>query len=228
MTPEERARVEETIRSIRGVYSGCIYFFIQLVGGAVLGMLASGIPGAILQWLGAPDSVTQAVIVVGTISGFLLGVRSVRKDRWEGVRLHQLDLAENVIQEIHCTALDAVRVAPFSDEGPGFFLDVGDSKLLFVQGQSFEDFALDESDEADEDELDEAEHDVSFPCRELHITRTPHGGLTFVVECLGEPLEPSRVREPLDGQTEYVPENGEIITGSLATLEADLRHLRQR
>jgi hypothetical protein len=228
MTPEECAHVEQTIREIRGVYSGCIYFFIQLVGGAVLGMLASVIPGAILQWLGAPDSMIQTAIAVCTIGGFLLGVRSVRKDRRESTQPHLLDLAENVVEVIHCTVQDAVRVAPFEAEGPGFFLDVGDSKLLFVQGQRYEDDLLDQLDELDEDQLDEADEEVRFPCRELRMTRTPHGGLTLRFECLGESFEPSRVRGPLDGETEYVPADGEMLAGSLATLEADLRRLRQR
>jgi hypothetical protein len=224
MTRDERFNVGEHIRGSREIYSGCVYFFIQLVGGAVLGMLASVIPGTILQWLGAPISIAQAVVVVGTISGFLLGVRSVLKDRWEHVRPYQIALAENTIEEVHCTVLDAVRVSLGEDQGDSFFLDVGDSKLLYLEEWRF----FNELDGADEDELDEPDAEVRLPRRELHLTRTPRGGPILTRDWQGEPFEPSREREPLDGQTEYLPKDGEIVTGSLATLEADLRRLRQR
>jgi hypothetical protein len=225
MTPEERHDVEQTVEGVRGVYSGCVYFFIQLAGGTVLGMFAFAIPGALLHWLGAPETVMQVLFVLCSFGGFWLGVRSIRKDRREGTQRHLLDLAESTVQEIHCTVLDAVQVEPFEDEGAGFFLDVGDGKLLYVRRGSDE--VYEELNELDEDELDPPEGERRFPCRELRITRTPHGSLILRMEHLGEPFEPSRVRESLDGQVEYVPEDGEILTGSLVTLEADLRRLLQ-
>jgi hypothetical protein len=115
------------------------------------------------------------------------------------------------------------------DQGHSFFLDVGDSKLLYLEEwRLLDDEVPDELDATDENELDEPDEEARLLRRELRLTRTPHRGLILTWTWQGEPFEPSRVREPLDAKTEYLPDHGEILTGSLATLEADLRRLRQR
>src|SRR5713226_5611569 len=66
--------------------------------------------------------------------------------------------------------------------------------------------------------LDELAAEQRLLNRELHIVRTPNAHFMFEFECLGETLSPSRVIEPIGSM-----EDGEIITGTLAALEDDLR-----
>jgi hypothetical protein len=122
----------------------------------------------------------------------------------------ELDLTENQVEVLHCTVLDAVEVEGLEDFGPGYFLDLGDSTLLHVQGQY----------------LLELEDEGRFPNRQLRIVRTPHARISFAFECLGETFEPSRRVDVFTGQ-EYVPDDGEILRARLDTLQADLRRLEQ-
>jgi hypothetical protein len=115
MTPEERGHVERALRYTRsqlwrGWWPGCAYVFIALVGGATVGLLASGLLGGIVSWLlerlGLPTSVVRFVFTVllvgGPVIGFLAGLRMLWKDAAAATsssvtrgQALELDLTEN-------------------------------------------------------------------------------------------------------------------------------------
>ena len=217
MTPPERERVEWHLHQGKAERHGCVTYFIFLVGGATLGMLASVILLAPLQLLERfvpiPMFVRTACVFATSALGFLWGVRALVKEKQDQLRPYRRDLAEGVVDVIHCTVTDAAVVEPFEDEGTSFFLQVDDTRLLFLREYHLED----EPDDLGS-ELDELPAERHLLNRELHFVRTPNARLMLELERLGETFSPSRVIDPIGWM-----EDGEILTGTLDTLEDDLR-----
>jgi hypothetical protein len=208
-----------------GWWPGCFAVFIALFGPPTIGILISGLIGVLLSrllhWLGVPGPterlITLIVFYAGPVIGFLLGlcllVAYAVGSATEQLAARQAiarDLADDQVEVLRCTVLDAVEVDGLEDTGPGYFLDLGDSTLLYLQGQY----------------LDEFVEQDRFPNREIRIVRTPHAELSLSFECSGEGFEPSRVLE-LSAQA-HLPEDGEILSGRLDTLEEDLSRSRRR
>ncbi|HTE18547.1 MAG TPA: hypothetical protein VK689_09225 [Armatimonadota bacterium] len=157
-------------------------------------------------------------LVIGLVTGAAAGWRMLLSDDQpvrEAAERDRQDLIDGRLEILEADVYDAVEVEEFEDEGPGFFLDVGDRQLLFLQGQYLYDYLP---------TYQEEDMEPSFPCRRLRIARTPHGRTFRGIELLGAPLPPSRVR-PSFAEGEYVPQDGEIVTAHLASLDEDLRRL---
>jgi hypothetical protein len=210
MTDNERSLVESELRRIEGRPGGCYVFSY-----AGLGIFATALLTVLLNsFLRLPGWMAVALLTSGTLAGFLIGRRSLRLSIRKLEPPHRHDLEQGTVEVIRCTVLDAVMVdSPDPADGapPSYFLDVGDSRLLYID--------LEETAEA---ELGEP---ANFPVRELCLTRSPRAGVALGLECLGEEFAPSRVRDWLIYRLEYWPRWGEVLPGSLATLEADLRRL---
>jgi hypothetical protein len=217
MTPAERdslTRTQGSLRAYLGWRGSCVSYFIYLVGGAVVGLLGGTVVLAPFLWLGIrlPFVVVSLLLLAGAIAGFSLGLRSIIKERVDTLSPYGQDIRADLVQDIHCIVADAVAVDPFDEEGTGFFLDVGDGQLLFLQGQY----------------LDDLDEEGRFPTRELFMVRAPHSGDILRLEHLGEVFEPSRSRGYLgEEREEYAPQDGEILPGRLETLDADLHRLAQ-
>ena len=133
---------------------------------------------------------------------------------------YQRDLAEDKVQVVHVEATGAAEVEEIEDFGLNFFLDLGESKLLFLTGQYLYDVAY-------EIGKDEVERPGRFPNAKFDIVRAPHGRQLLGVDCLGEPLRPSkRYRVPKKLEKHFFElQDGQTIPGTLSTLEEDLRKL---
>jgi hypothetical protein len=223
MTLAERQMVEWHLRQIKAEPQGCVTYFIMLVGGATLGMLASVVllaPLMLLErFIPIPMLVRTACVIGTSTFGFLWGARVLVKEKQDQIGPYRRDLTEGRVDVIHCTVTDAAVVEPFEDEGTSFFLQVEDARLLFLQGYHLEDEPDDpegdDDPDGDPDEVAAARHRVN---RELHFVRTPSARLMLQFERLGETFSPSRVIDSIGWL-----EDGEIITGTLPTLEEDLR-----
>jgi hypothetical protein len=114
------------------------------------------------------------------------------------------DLRALQLEEWRVRIVDALQVEEVDDEGAQFFLELEDGRILFVMGQ----YLWDADDESPQ-----------FPNRELLITRLPHSGDIFDMECVGEYFPPSAERAPFTGQEyadERVPQDGQILPGPLS------------
>jgi hypothetical protein len=118
------------------------------------------------------------------------------------------DLEANEMEEWEVGVLDAMEIEDATEEGPNFYVELEDGRVLFLHGLY----------------LTEDVNAKRFPNRVLHITRLPHAGDIFDLQCRGEYLEPSYFRgmflaEEMEAGT--VPEDGQILPGPLDTYKFD-------
>lgn len=164
------------------------------------------------------DKDVTPVLLFGTI---LLCLYAVIERWWkqrhkELPSQYQRDLSEERVEVIHVEAKDAVEVEEVEDLGLNFFLDVGDSKLLFLTGQYLYELAYDIGE-------DEVERPGKFPNRQFEIIRSPQSRHLLGFECKGEPFRPSRTYQVPKGERRFFElKDGQVLTGTIPTLQADL------
>jgi hypothetical protein len=127
--------------------------------------------------------------------------------REERRRAEHPDLDAGVAEITTYEAREAIKVEEFEDEGIGFYLDLGDGKVLFLQGQYlYEDY--------------EAKR---FPCTRFTVSRAARSQAVLDMTCEGECLPPVCVHPPFtakDYKTGAAPKDGEI-------LETDFEELKK-
>ena len=112
------------------------------------------------------------------------------------------DLAAHEIEEWDLTITEAVEVWDPAGEFPEFYLALEDGRVLFIGDRCLI-------------------ADVKarrFPNRIIHITRLPHAGDTFALECRGAYLAPSYRRDMFSDEeykAQTVPEDGQILPGPI-------------
>jgi hypothetical protein len=149
--------------------------------------------------------------------------------QWESAREElQRDIDDGKVAVICAKVLAAVKISPFDDFGWGWFLDLGDSRILYLYGDTLDDLRFDSEDRDDHDpqSIMDGEYE-DFPNSEIEIVRTRSGRL-IDVRCLGSFLGPSEpVADVMDSPESDVPyyllpSQGHLFSGSLATLPADV------
>ncbi len=134
----------------------------------------------------------------------------------------QRDLAEGNVEVVHVEATAAAEVEEIEDLGLNFFLEIGESKLLFLSGQYLYDVAY-------EMDKNEVERPGRFPNTKFDLVRAPHSRQLLRFECLGEPLRlAKKYRVPRQEKHFFELQDGQIFPGTLSTLEQDLRKLGVR
>jgi len=219
MNEEERAVLAASTEPWReGCVDGCAHYFIPLVGSPLLGMLLAAPVLALLDYLHRlPSLLGDMVMVLGTLAGLFVGVRSLRSDRLTQQRSRELarrDLADRQVRILHCTVSRAVEFPVDEDEGPGYFLEVGEHQVLYLHNASLLEFAGEEDDEPS----------PLFPNRKMDVVQAVVSKTTLGVLCLGEPLGEWQIREEWP-ENPYFPTDGEVLAISLDTLDVDLKRL---
>ena len=202
MSADERKLIVEQLSGGRSwsLFDLFIAWFFGMLGGVAVAMIFE-------RWLNI-DIHVDLLIVLGSVVGLFLGVREARRTAAMAAAaksLDEMDLSGGRMEVLDCTVERAVKLEEFEDEGVGYFLDVGDSKILFLQGQY----------------LYDVEDDGQFPNTHFVLTWAPHSRLVLDdPQCLGEPLMPIRTLDP-EKVGAHVPEEGAIFAGNLATLDED-------
>ena len=209
MSMEERQLLAD---AAGGSKVSLIQLFILFAGIPLAGLMTGALAGVLLDWLNLPLPTTM-LLIVGAVGGLFLAmfltwkeISSVRRQR----SMYKEDLAANLVDVLYCQPLASVRIEEYEDEGPGFFLDVGDGDILFLQGQY----------------LDETVHGQRFPSSAFRLQRAPKSNLVFSLECTGQYQPPMRERRWLE-DLEYLPMDQEILQVSLTSLDADLAALKK-
>lgn len=189
-----------------------IQLFILFAGIPLAGLMMGALAGVLLDWLNLPQPTTM-LLIVGALGGLFLAmfytwkeISSVRRQR----SMYKEDLAANLVDVLYCEPLASVRIEEYEDEGPGFFLDVGDGSVIFLQGQY----------------LDENVHGQRFPSSQFRLERAPKSNLVFSLECTGQYQPPMRERRWLE-DAEYLPSDQELLQVKLSSLDADLAELKK-
>lgn len=217
MTSEEREEVKQVRRrayppllSWDGVLDCLVGVFAVGSCLAVLLLIPVVLLYIVLSLLRLPTAFLAWLAGTGALGGALLSQRQMRKDQASRDSLYAQDLADRMVEVLHCTVLDAAEVM---DAGGnlGYFLNIGDSRLLYLFGEEVEEFV----------------RAGQFPNRELRRVKAPHSQITLAFDCLGEPFDISRQFDNNSAISELVPVHAEVLPGTLDTLEADLRRFQE-
>lgn len=221
LTAEEK-RILSNLASKKpeNIVDKIIWGFITLGGSLLGGLFTAGIFGMILQTFGVikkgPSPAIQFILVTGSVAGFILGIVVLIKQRRISQNVYNAysdDLKDNNVQVLHVTATGAVKVKEFEDEGPGFFLDVGDDKIMYLQGQYLYDVV----------------EGLKFPNTEFELIKLPHGKIILGVNCTGQFLKPLRILNPsvICRHKESLVFDGDIFDGHLESIEQDFAKLKK-
>ena len=104
-------------------------------------------------------------------------------------------------------ATRAFAVQEFEDEGPHYFIELADGRVLYLNGQ----YLYEYEPITDDPEVNQAR---SFPCTAFEVLRHKDAGYAFHIECSGTVLEPELETPPFT-EEDYergLPEDGQIIT----------------
>ncbi|OPZ80840.1 MAG: hypothetical protein BWY76_03233 [bacterium ADurb.Bin429] len=221
MTPDERAVVERWIAAanqsspIRWILFWVLGVPALAVGVAIIARLVRIALTTVFEPTRIPDVATLgwdmylgAGLVVLWAILFILA-RRARRPRAGSMYRQALTTAleQDTVETLDCTVADAVVIEGDGARQPALFaLDVGDGKLLVLQG------------------LDVLELVMAgrFPNSAFTLVRLPDRDEIIAVEARGEYLKPSRTRKPL-AQDECFPGACAVLDGTLAELDALLK-----
>jgi hypothetical protein len=200
LTVEERRILEGLRTSTSGGGPGFGAFLAFLV---TLGVLLIASPAA---WQVGARSLVPVVIALGVAGVVFRRLRRGGRSQW--LTLVERDLAGGMARVSEARVTDAIRVEEAEDEGSSYYLQLDDSRVLFLTGQY----------------LYEVEEDRSFPNTRVTVLRAPATRVVLGVSCEGSAFAPSGTLPPF-ATDEYdqgrVPEDG-------AVLELDFTSLRRR
>ena len=180
-------------------------------------------------------SFAVAMLLCVLAIGALNRIRCRRSQaQWENARKTlQEDLSDGHAHLIRATVRDCVLINYREDFGWGWFLDVGEGQLLYINGLVLDELRFEltaPDDRGAELSFEDRHHD--FPNTSIDVVRAPSGHL-IDVRCLGEYLEPSQevnLAESPEFDLAYhaLPSHGHLFPGSLETLSEDLRNEIER
>jgi hypothetical protein len=125
-----------------------------------------------------------------------------------------LDLQYGKVQVIHATAGEAVRLIAPDGRLAGFFMDIGEGLVMFVEPREWEAPAA------------VAGFESLFPCTRFSLTRAPHSGVDLDFRCDGRRFDAAReIEVPPQEILGSVLEDGEILQARLESLGEEFRRL---
>ena len=194
--------------------SGFIFYGLIFI----VGIFLAGVLIQVLALLGAnPEEVRFPVLFTAFVP-VLIGAIWRRRRKNQSSPSLQLDVDEIRLEVLHCTAQDAVLLEEYEDEGLGYFLDVGNGQILFLQGQYLYDLVW------GDDWCEQDESRGVFPCTQFSLVRIPPSlGEPLDLQCSGQRFSPSRRITQNPDLSLPIPYDGTVFSGSLSTLEQDLR-----
>jgi hypothetical protein len=193
---------------------GCLTIFFGIIPIFFLGKLGAWIGGfASGQW-----------VVHGRWIGWLVGIVTfgwalatfipyARRQRMRGC----FDADKQIVQEIAVSQPRVVEIFLISDNEPILTFDIGDGKILFLQGQWLRDpstyGAPQQNDDPEEQFLNGLPKPFSFPSTAFTVTRLPHSGRVLRIMVHGDYLVPEKKVEAL--RREYEFGDSELLVGAL-------------
>lgn len=124
------------------------------------------------------------------------------------------DLQCGRVQVIHAAIAEAVRLANPDGTLAGFFVDIGNGLVMFIESREWD------------SQAGQLDFENLFPCPRFSLVRAPHSGVDLEFCCEGRRFEPAREIEA--PSLEYVDafiQDGEIMPGRLESLGRDLERL---
>ena len=192
---EERRILENLIRD-----GGRSFFLVEFLISIVLGLVFVALMRRVAGYVSLDIPVEWGVptgLFLGCLIGIIWKVR-LRRGEASSNKEYCADLEGGETELLEVDVHGVVKLEEFEDEGSGYFLDVGDSRILFLQGQYLYDL----------------EEEKRFPNRKFDLRRAPNSKLVFDLKCRGEPLFPLRTLDPEKVEV-AVPPDGTVFEGLL-------------
>jgi hypothetical protein len=228
LRPEEQQLIRLRAKPDFASY-GCLIVFLGILPAFLLGALGRWLGGLISadaagygQWLGC---LAAAIILAVALVSF---VPYERRRRQRAVRDQEVQLVE----EIRVVEPRVVEVGLISDNEPILAFDIGDGKILYLQGQWLRDErtygAPAVEGDPDEEFINGLPAPYSFPSSEFTVSRLPHSGEVLGIRIAGKYVAPQAVVEVL--KPEYEFGDSELFDGALEDIAGVLarEHERQR
>ncbi len=220
MSSEERAALAAALRVSRVVEKGAriamLVFGCLFNVGAVFAvgsaLLAFGLQ-PLLAWGLAAAFAALNLVLLDQVARRKVAPRLSRGEGFREALLRDLGAREVEVWRVEAreaVAVDSVNQHE-SEHVPSYILEVGEGKLLYVDG----DFVREEIDAG------------RFPSSRFELVLGPSSRATAAVRCEGSVLEPLRKRAFFDQREEHVPEHLEVLDATLSTLEGDLKRLKR-
>lgn len=229
LTDAERKLVKRS-----GPGYGSIFLLPVIPGGGILilGLFAAAAVVWLLEKLGLPlgQAGRMWFLAIGGILGGLFGLagtwclfRSMLRARQEA----KLGLERAKVEVLTIQNPQVVQQEEYNDEGPIYYMDIGQGKLLFVCGQWMFDQstyrALSEFGKEDNDD----ENWPPFPCAEFVLYRVSESGKVLQIEIKGAKLSPVRTIKRKEVPLTHIAESM-IIDGSLDDLKRAMAGAKRR
>jgi hypothetical protein len=225
-SPEEQWLIAGRARPDFASY-GCLTLFFAIAPVYPLGKLGGWLGGFISadaatygQWLGW---LVAALLFVVAIVSFL------PYDRRRRQRAVQ-DREAQIVQDIHVVAPHVIEIGLISDNEPILAFDIGDNKILYLQGQWLRDYGTYGTEGPEGDPHEEFVNGLpapySFPSSEFTISRFPNSGEVLGIRVAGHYVAPQSVVEAL--KPEYEFGDSELLDGSLQDIADVLAREHER
>lgn len=202
-TPEEQRVVEGQKRPDVASF-GCLALFFGVLPVLLLGKLGA--------WSGA--FVSQRASASGRWIGWSLGIgvcvwaiiKFLPYERRQRLRGRE-DAIEQVVQEISVSDPRVIEIGLINDNEPILAFDIGDGKILFLQGQWLREDSIygapRQQGDPEEQFLNGLPEPFSFPSTAFTVTRLPHSGRVTSIRVQGDYLPPERTVEALKREYEF-------------------------
>ena len=203
---------------------GCIAVIFGVVPVVLLGRLAGELAGSSSEsrWIGRLLGLVIFVVAVGSFYSY------ERRLRRRATRDHR----DQVVEDIHVDGATALALEPVNDNEPIIALDIGDNRILYLQGQWLRDPRIYGAREADTDPASDALNGLSepfaFPTSSFTVARLPHSGRVLGIRVTGEYAAPRATLKAL--RLDYDFASSELFDGRLEDLPDILarEHRRRR
>lgn len=212
-TADEQQLIAARVRPDFASY-GCIVILFAVIATLGLGKIGGWLFGIVSadaatygQWAGWSAG---AILFVSALVAFIPYERRQR-------HLASIDHETQLVQDIQVTASRVIQIGLIDDNEPILAFDVGEHKILYLQGQWLWDHATYGAEPLEGDAYEEyinglpAPH--SFPSTKFTVTRFPNSGEVVSIRVSGGYCVPETEVEAL--QPEYEFGQSELLDGSV-------------
>lgn len=212
-TPEENQRIAVHTR-----HSIASYVYIAIF----LGIVPAWALGKLGAWGGSlisPEASSYGLWSGWTVAAILFVsalVKFIPYERRQHRRVTR-DCDSQVIQEIHVKDPQVIEICSINDNAPILAFEIGDSKILYLQGQWLFDNRTYSAEPLEGDPLDEYINGLpapnSFPSNEFTVSRFQNSGEVVGIKVTGEYLPQNSKVDALKQGFEFC--DSELFDGSI-------------
>ena len=197
-----------------------------LFSGFVLTGLLFAVSFSVWKWLGPqlgfvsaknhllPVLLLSMAVAVIFIGRHIPSMFAFARKQAEPSQKAKADLAAGLARQIYLDVTAALEAPEYEDEGVGFFLQLTDGRVLYVQGQDLYDHAHDAADEEGK------ALPKTFPSTRILYACGPQSGIRLSITPQGTYLPPALLQARRYADADAIPADGAFYNGALDDMMA--------